>query len=174
MRDAHSPYGSNTCQIADLNLFTGARYLIYNEHFYIKLYIKKGEHIMRRQITALSIDLIFIIAFVVLCASKSWAEPMSQVAINGQVLTTVQVQQLEGSIGSRIEPGAYLVNAHGCWVNLTTGRGGCLDSISTFSRYGSGERTSDGSWNHYSNSAGMGVGGTSDGCIYTTTGWSNC
>ena len=51
---------------------------------------------------------------------------------------------------------------------------GCVGNASVFSRYGSGERTSDGSWNHWSNAAGAGVGGTADGCIYTTTGWSNC
>ena len=102
------------------------------------------------------------------------ASAWSNVAINGQRLTVAQLQQLEVAVGSRVAPGAYLVDNQGCWVNLNTGQGGCLGSVDTFSRYGSGERTSDGSWNHYSNSAGMGVGGTSDGCIYTTTGWSNC
>ncbi len=102
------------------------------------------------------------------------AEGWSNVAINGQRLTVAQLQQLEVAVGTRIAPGAYLVDARGCWANLNTGEVGCLGSIDTFSRYGSGERSSDGSWNHYSNSAGMGVGGTSDGCIYTTTGWSNC
>lgn len=110
----------------------------------------------------------------VLFVTPVYATSWSDVAINGQRLTTEQVHQLEIGIGSRIAPGAYLVDANGCWANLTTGQTGCLASISTFSRYGSGDRTSDGSWNHYSNSAGMGVGGTSDGCIYTTTGWSNC
>ncbi len=102
------------------------------------------------------------------------ASGWSNVAINGQRLTVAQLQQLEIAIGSQIAPGAYLVDAQGCWANLSTGEVGCLGSVDTHSRYGSGERTSDGSWNHYSNSAGMGVGGTSDGCIYTTTGWSNC
>jgi len=102
------------------------------------------------------------------------AAQWSNVAINGQRLTTDQLEQLQAAIGSAIAPGAYLVDAQGCWLNVTTGQAGCLGSVDTFSRYGSGERTSDGSWNHYSNSAGMGVGGTSDGCIYTTTGWSNC
>ena len=41
-------------------------------------------------------------------------------------------------------------------------------------RWGSGSQYSDGSWNHYSEAAGGAVGGTSDGCIYTTFGWSNC
>lgn len=99
---------------------------------------------------------------------------MSSVAINGQRLTQAQLQLLELQVGSRIAPGVYILNSAGCWWNTTTGASGCLGSYDTHSRYGSGERTGDGSWNHYSNSAGMGVGGSSDGCIYTTTGWSNC
>ena len=94
--------------------------------------------------------------------------------INGQQLTSDQLAYLEQSIGSRIAPGAYLLNNNGCWVNLSTGASGCIGSVDTHSRYGSGERTSDGSWNHWSNAAGGAVGGTSDGCVYTTFGWSNC
>lgn len=107
-------------------------------------------------------------------ASTAHAAAWSNVAINGQRLTVEQLRALEASVGSRIAPGAYLVDARGCWLNMSTGQSGCLNSVNTYSRHGSGERTSDGSWNHYSNSAGMGVGGTADGCIYTTTGWSNC
>ena len=123
--------------------------------------------VMSRLITA---AIVLVSCYAQTVQASGW----SNVAINGQRLTTVQLQQLEISIGSQIAPGAYLVDAQGCWVNLSTGQGGCLGSVDTFSRYGSGERTSDGSWSHYSNSAGMGVGGTADGCIYTTTGWSNC
>ena len=32
----------------------------------------------------------------------------------------------------------------------------------------------NGDWNHWSNAAGGAVGGSADGCIYTTFGWSNC
>jgi len=41
---------------------------------------------------------------------------------------------------------------------------------------GSGSQYSDGSWIHSSDVAGGSVGGTSDGCIYTSVagGWSNC
>ena len=102
------------------------------------------------------------------------ADNWSYVAINGQRLTVSQLQLLEQQLGTRIAPGAYLVNAQGCWVNLTTGQGGCLGGTDYLSRYGSGGRSADGSWNHWSNAAGAGVGGTSDGCIYTTMGWSNC
>jgi hypothetical protein len=104
------------------------------------------------------------------------ASAWSNVAINGQRLTQVELVMLERSIGARIAPGLYLVNTQGCWVNLTNGQSGCLNQKggSYISRYGSGERGTDGSWNHWSGAAGAGVGGTSDGCIYTTTGWSNC
>jgi hypothetical protein len=41
---------------------------------------------------------------------------------------------------------------------------------------GSGSQYSDGSWIHSSNVAGGSVGGTGDGCVYTSVGggWSNC
>ena len=116
-----------------------------------------------------------LLVLTALTAAPVQANLLSQVVINGQRLTAVELTVLEAQLGGRIPPGAYLLNAQGCWMNLSTGQSGCLGaSGDVHSRYGSGERTSDGSWNHYSNSAGMGVGGTADGCIYTTTGWSNC
>jgi hypothetical protein len=104
------------------------------------------------------------------------ADGWSDVAINGQRLTSVQLQVLEQQIGSKVAPGIYLADVNGCWLNLSNATSGCLGqgSVTTFSRYGSGERNNNGDWNHYSRSAEMGVGGTSDGCIYTTSGWSNC
>ena len=116
----------------------------------------------------------FVLAIAGALTQAAHAVSWSNVAVNGQRLTTEQLRQLEVSVGSKIAPGAYLINAQGCWVNLSTGQSGCLGSVNTHSRYGSGERTNNGSWNHYSRSSGMGVGGTGDGCIYTTTGWSNC
>ena len=98
----------------------------------------------------------------------------SNVSINGYRLSVQELVGLQRQLGTVIPAGAYVVDQNGCWANLTTGQNGCPGTVNAYSRYGSGERTSDGSWNHYSNSAGMGVGGTSDGCIYTTTGWSNC
>jgi|TARA_Y100000294_G_scaffold121755_1_gene113227 hypothetical protein len=43
-------------------------------------------------------------------------------------------------------------------------------------RWAGGNQSSDGSWSHYSGLAGGSVGGTSDGCVYTSIagGWSNC
>lgn len=115
-----------------------------------------------------------LLALPLLAAQVVWAADYSAVAINGQRLTLPQLRALESQIGSAIAPGHYLVNAAGCWLNVSTGASGCLGNASVFSRYGSGERSSDGSWNHWSNAAGAGVGGTADGCIYTTSGWSNC
>ncbi|MEM6710036.1 MAG: hypothetical protein AAF648_14745 [Pseudomonadota bacterium] len=107
------------------------------------------------------------------------ANGMAPVAINGTQLSVVQLRQLEAQIGTRIAPGNYLVNALGCWVNLTNGTSGCLGqggsgSSDVHSRYGSGSRDSQGNWNHWSNAAGGAVGGTGDGCVYTSFGWSNC
>lgn len=119
--------------------------------------------------------------FALLCSTLSFTTPvlangLAPVAINGTQLTVPQLRQLEAQLGSRIAPGNYLVDAMGCWANLTNGTSGCIGqgSVDTFSRYGSGSRGSDGSWNHYSRAAGGAVGGTGDGCVYTTFGWSNC
>lgn len=104
------------------------------------------------------------------------ASEWSSVSINGQALTVDQVNTLQMQLGTQIYPGAYLVDYQsGCWLNSTTGASGCVGSQSqtVHSRYGSGERSSDGSWSHYSHSAGMGVGGTADGCVYAGS-WSNC
>jgi len=40
-------------------------------------------------------------------------------------------------------------------------------------RFSSGQRYGNGSWSHYNGYSNYGVGGTSDGCIYTPN-WSNC
>ncbi len=122
----------------------------------------------------------FIVSAITLSAmllvtTPSYANGWSNVAINGVRLTTAQLSLLEANLGTRVQPGSYLTDANGCWVNMTTGASGCLNqSGDVHSRYGSGSRYSDGSWNHWSELPEMGVGGTSDGCIYTTVGWSNC
>ena len=113
-------------------------------------------------------------AIMLLNTPAAVAEAMSNVAINGQRLSQSELMALQMQLGIAIAPGSYMVDANGCWLNLSTGAMGCGSTVITNSRHGSGERTSDGSWNHYSRSADMGVGGTADGCIYTTTGWSNC
>lgn len=108
------------------------------------------------------------------CSVTAISGPQTNVTINGQVLDTHTLAQLEQQLGYNIMSGNYLLGHDGCWIETNSGVSGCIDRVTTYSRYGSGERTSDGSWNHYSNAAGIGVGGTSDGCIYTTSGWSNC
>jgi hypothetical protein len=86
----------------------------------------------------------------------------SDVTINGQRLTQAEKAALEYMIGTRIMPGNYVTNGN-CWMNLTTGASGCLSNRTTnvFSRYGSGERTPQGDWSHWSDPAGGSVGGTS-------------
>jgi hypothetical protein len=115
-----------------------------------------------------------LLAIIVLTATVSSAQP-SNVSVNGQILSVAELAELQKSIGY-IAPGNYVYDPNtSCWSNLNTGASGCLNNASGgyISRYGSGHSNAT-DWNHYSNSGGMGVGGTSDGCIYTTTGWSNC
>jgi hypothetical protein len=97
------------------------------------------------------------------------------VTINGKPLSSAEISALEMQIGQQIAPGNYLSDGN-CWVNLSTGTSGCLNqgTVNTYSRYGSGEYNSAGDWNYWSNAAGGSVGGTSDGCVYTSYGWSNC
>ncbi len=106
------------------------------------------------------------------------ADHESNVAINGQLLSQQQLFALERRLGTRIAPGSYMVDyGTGCWANLSTGQQGCGtgggSSGAYGSRYGSGEWNANGDWSHYSNSAGGGVGGSGDGCVYAF-GWSNC
>lgn len=110
-----------------------------------------------------------------LAAPAAHANGSSGVAINGQWLTAEQLAVLQWQLGTTVAPGRYLVDPRtGCWANLDTRASGCPGGRDTHSRYGSGERSGDGSWNHWSNAAGGAVGGTADGCVYTTFGWSSC
>ncbi len=107
----------------------------------------------------------------------------SGVIINGQLLSKNELTVLEHNIGTRILPGNYLSDGD-CWVNLTNGQSGCLsNTVGSYgandtdiynSRYGSGETNSQQDWSHWSDAAGGSVGGTGDGCVYTSFGWSNC
>lgn len=117
--------------------------------------------------------LVFVLS---LCAGSAAFAGGSDVYINGLQLTVQQKTALQNAIGTYIAPGSYLVDANsGCWYNQSTGASGCPSTGNPYvSRYGSGSYDNSGNWNHWSNAAGGGVGGTSDGCIYTTYGWSNC
>lgn len=117
---------------------------------------------------------VLLLAVSALNQASPLASPASGVAINGVRLTEGQLYALQMQLRALIPAGSYLLAETGCWVNLSTGASGCFGAGDFHSRYGSGERTTDGSWNHYSDAADMGVGGTADGCIYTTSGWSNC
>jgi hypothetical protein len=123
-----------------------------------------------------------------LCVSTAALSTGSTVFINGQQLSTQELYALQQSLGTYIAPGYYLLDGNGCWYNQTTGAQGCLsngyngsngytdangNSVYT-SRYGSGSHDQNGNWNHWSDAADGAVGGTSDGCIYTSFGWSNC
>ncbi len=112
-----------------------------------------------------------------LLAAMVFSAPLaaSGVIINGQVLSFAEKTALELQIGQTILPGNYVSDGD-CWVNLSTGASGCLSSgsVNTNSRYGSGSYDNSGNWNVWSNAAGGAVGGTSDGCVYTSFGWSSC
>ena len=116
-------------------------------------------------------------------STLAFSNGFSNVVINGYQLTQQELMALEYQLGGTVAPGNYLVDpSNGCWANLSNGTSGCPNnaygapngSVDTYSRYGSGSYDSQGNWNHYSNAAGGAVGGTSDGCVYTTFGWSNC
>ena len=98
------------------------------------------------------------------------------VFINGSELSHSQLNALETQIRTQVVPGNYIADFQsGCWVNLTNGANGCIGGNASYtSRYGSGSSDFRGNWNHWSNAAGGAVGGTGDGCVYTSFGWSNC
>jgi hypothetical protein len=105
------------------------------------------------------------------------------VYVNGYELTAQELYVTQQQLGARVSPGNYLYDPQsGCWLELNTGQSGCPGNAgggnsgggSYISRYGSGESNANGDWNHWSNAAGGAVGGTGDGCIYTSFGWSNC
>ena len=127
---------------------------------------------MLNMITKFSLFLLLVCLF---CSALVLAE--APVIINGRSLSAQEVAVLEQQLGGRVYPGNYLYNAYnGCWYNTTNRTQGCIgqDTSNYFSRYGSGERSSNGSWSHTSRAAGGSVGGTADGCVYTSFGWSNC
>lgn len=116
-------------------------------------------------------------------AFAAQANEKTFVYVNGHELTPQDLYVAQQRSGARIPPGHYLYDGQsGCWVELNSGRGGCPGNTgggnsgggSYMSRYGSGEWNGAGDWNHWSNAAGGAVGGTNDGCIYTSFGWSNC
>ncbi len=116
-------------------------------------------------------------------AFAAQANERTFVYVNGYELTPQELYVAQQQSGARIPPGHYLYDGQsGCWLELNTGQGGCPGNASGgnsgggsyISRYGSGEWNGSGDWNRWSNAAGGAVGGTNDGCIYTSFGWSNC
>jgi hypothetical protein len=121
--------------------------------------------------------------FLAVAAVAVEAQGRTLVFINGYELSAQELYVAQQQLGARIAPGNYLYDGQsGCWMELNSGRSGCPASAgagngtggSYISPYGSGEWNANGDWNHWSNAAGGAVGGTGDGCIYTSFGWSNC
>lgn len=109
----------------------------------------------------------------------------SDVTINGRNLSHAEKAALQQQLGFAVLPGNYLSDGN-CWINIYNGATGCLrqvnnqygqqpsQDVDVFSRYGSGSYDNSGNWSHYSEYSEGSVGGSSDGCIYTSFGWSNC
>ena len=101
--------------------------------------------------------------------------------INGQV-PPPQVQAQLAQMG--LPSGHYWLTADGYWgvMGNTTPLGNIYGATEYVTPNGGGHYGgSNGSWGHYidrsitpGNDGGFGVGSTGDGCIYTTSGWSNC
>ncbi len=128
-----------------------------------------------------SVARICAVAALVTVSPLTMANGYSNVSVNGVPLTQHQLAGLERQLGGRVPAGNYVLAANGCWMNLNSGARGCFGGSNSgngsgdvHSRYGSGSRNGNGDWNHWSDLSKGGVGGTSDGCIYTTYGWSNC
>jgi hypothetical protein len=123
--------------------------------------------------------LAFLVGFAFLIATLvAHANGRTLVFVNGYELTPEELYSVQLQSGSRIPPGNYIYDGRtGCWAELNSGRSDCPSYAaggSYGSRYGSGEWNGNGDWNHWSNAAGGAIGGTGDGCMYTTFGWSNC
>lgn len=121
-----------------------------------------------------------IAAALIAAGGAALADGWSNVVINGQRLTVAQLYALQMQIGTAIAPGTYALNAQGCWLHYESGQTGCLGAGpnggargNVYSRDGGGAR-GGGQWNHWSDAAGGAVGGDSNGCVYTSFGWSNC
>lgn len=123
--------------------------------------------------------LAFLVGIVILIAAISaQANERTFVFINGYELSPQELHAVQIQTGTRIPAGNYIVDGNtGCWAELNSGQTGCPSQGSGgayTSRHGGGEWNANGDWNHWSDAAGGAVGGTGDGCIYTTFGWSNC
>ena len=116
---------------------------------------------------------VMLLAYVSMVLTTANAVAQSGVSINGYSLNANERSALERYLGMAIPSGHYALNTYtGCWMNLSTGARGC-PSNTYVGAGGSGERNANGDWSYYSNSAGYGVGGTGDGCLYAGD-WSNC
>lgn len=71
-------------------------------------------------------------------ANVSGAPLESGVTINGQTLSSAELVSVQTRLNTRIAPGHYLVDPHsGCWLNIKTGRTGCIGDPGIYPSQGS-------------------------------------
>lgn len=117
-----------------------------------------------------------------LAAAALPASAQAYYTINGQV-PPPNIQMYMAA--NQLPPGHYWLDGNGYWGVM--GNPAPLGNIYAGQQQGgqqyvtpggSGQVGPDGAWGHYTENptggGGFGVGGTGDGCIYTTSGWSNC
>lgn len=65
----------------------------------------------------------------------------SGVEINGQALSSAEWVAVQTRLNIRIAPGRYLVDPHsGCWLNIRTGRTGCIGDPGIYPSTNGGKR----------------------------------
>lgn len=142
-----------------------------NQGRFLRVQLMLTLHTSKKIVQSTMIVVVFSFASAVLTTEIALAQ--SGVSINGYSLNANERAGLERYLGMAVPPGHYALNTYtGCWMNLSTGASGC-PSNSYVGAGGSGERNASGDWSYYSNTAGFGVGGTGDGCLYAGD-WSNC
>lgn len=100
------------------------------------------------------------------------AEPIAnlRLAIQQRIRLAQQQQQFQQEMRRRQELAAQ------AYLNAMRQRQAIQQGSNNYmygGRFSSGQRYGNGSWSHYNGYSNYGVGGTSDGCIYTPN-WSNC
>lgn len=72
-------------------------------------------------------SIVGLASLLLVSTNVSSADYLSDVEINGRILSSKELVSLESRLSTRIGPGRYLVDPQsGCWLNINTGRTGCI------------------------------------------------